>query len=121
MIVQRHDREQLAAILLWQGIVFIDDERVAEALHLVVGHRLEETEGERIGEDAVLLEALAVVAALDVMKAAGIAAVVAGVKPAERIDLDAERVAAAFREDFEDLLLRMVTPNVLADQLNRQR
>src|SRR5262249_49236672 len=52
------------------------------------------------------------------MKAARVAAVVAGVEPAERIDFDAERIAAALGEDLKDLLLGMVTPDVLADHLD---
>ena len=56
MALQRPDGEHLAAILGRQRVSLIDGKRVAETLHLVVGHRLKETERERVGQDAVLLE-----------------------------------------------------------------
>src|SRR5262245_2117312 len=91
---------------------------MTEALHLVVRHRLEKAESERIGKHAVLLEALAIITALNIVEPARVAAVVAGVEPPQRINFDAESVAAAFSEDFECLLFRMVAPDMLANHLN---
>ena len=68
----------------------------------------------------MLVEAFAVGGALHVIKAAGVAAVVAGVDAALSVDLDAERIAAAFGEDLETLLLGMIAPDVLADHLDRR-
>src|SRR6476620_21074 len=98
----------------------MDDERMAEALRLVVGHRFEKAERVWVREDAVLLETLAIVAALHVVKAARIAAVVPREDAAQVIDLDAKRVAAAFGEHFESLLFRMIAPDVLADHRHRR-
>ncbi len=116
--LQRLHGEKLAAILVGQSVRLVDDERVAEALRLVVLHRLEVAEGVGIGERAVLLEALAIIAALDVVEAARIAAVVAGEDAALLVDLDAEGVAAPFGEDLEALLLGMIAPDVLADHVD---
>ncbi len=48
----------------------------------------------------MLAEAFLVIAALDVMEAAGVAAVVAAENPALLVDLDAEGVAASLGKDF---------------------
>src|SRR4051812_25445052 len=102
-------------MLLRQSTAFIDDEGMAEALRLIVAHRLQETECIGISKCAMLLEAFAVIAALHIMEAARIAAVVPGKNAAQAVDLDAERIAAAFRENLETLLIRLISPNMLAD------
>src|SRR5262249_18289035 len=56
--LERLDGEHLAAIGSGKTVGLIDDEGVAEALGLLVLHRLEEAERIRIREDAVLLESL---------------------------------------------------------------
>src|SRR4051794_24062194 len=103
-----------------QPLSLIDDERMAEALGLVVGHCFKKAKRIRVREDAVLLEALAIVTALHVVKATCIAAIVPGEDAAQAINLDAKGVAAAFSEYFESLFFRMITPNVLADHGHRR-
>lgn len=63
----------------------------------------------------MLAETFAIVAALHIVKASRIAAVVAGEDSPLVIDFAAERVAAAFCEDFVDTFLRVITPDDLAE------
>src|SRR2546423_570345 len=114
MAQERHNAEELASIGRRQATGLVDDEGVAEARQLVALHCLEEAKGVRVGEDAMLLETLAIVAALHVVEAARVAAVVPGVDAAPVIDLDAEGVAASLGEDLETTLLGMIAPDVLA-------
>ena len=104
----------LPLIRLGQGVAVVDHERVREPRHVVVRHRLEVAERVRIRQLAVLAEALLQVAALHVVKAAGVAAVVAAEDAALGVDLDAERVAAPFGEDLVLLLLGVIPPDELA-------
>src|SRR5262249_36464269 len=76
-----------------------------------------EAEGVRVGELAMLFKALAVVAALHVMKTAGVAAVVPGKDAAQLVDLDTKGVAAPLAKDFETALFRMIAPDMLADHV----
>ena len=67
----------------------------------------------------MLAEAFLVVAALHVVKAAGVAAVVAGVDAALGVDFHAEGVAAPFGEDFIFLLLGVIPPDELPQRMDR--
>ena len=58
------------------------------------------------------------VTALHVMKTSCVPTVVARINTAVRIEFDAKRIAATLREDFIFPLLRVVTPNQLADRMN---
>src|SRR5439155_8437542 len=100
------------------------NEVMREALALRALHLRKVTEGIGIGELTVLLEAFAQIRPLQVMKATGVAAVVAGENPALVVDLDPERVAAALGEDFVAMGFGMITPDVLAlrrDKIRRAR
>src|SRR5262249_18030357 len=72
-------------------------------------------------ENTVLLEALAIGAALNVMEAACIATIVPGIDPARTVDLDAERIATALGENLEALLLGWIAPAMLADHASDLR
>src|SRR5262245_60405136 len=89
---KRMNAEQPAVVLIGERAAVVDDEGVREPLRGGAGHGFEVAKGERIGEVAVLAEALLKVAALDVMKTAGVAAVVAAVDAALGVELQAERV-----------------------------
>src|SRR5205823_4992852 len=67
----------------------------------------------------VLLETFLLVGALRIIKAARVAAVVSGKSAALRIHLETKRVAAAFGEYFKAFRLGMISPNELAQKMNR--
>ncbi|NCZ90345.1 MAG: hypothetical protein EBY93_05360, partial [Actinobacteria bacterium] len=79
---------------------------------------LEEAEDERIHGRPVLGPTLHVGGALRVVQPAGRAVVGAGEGAAEPVELEAEGVAAAFREDLEDLCSRVVTPDALSEKFD---
>src|SRR5262245_7287341 len=105
--------KQSAVVLFGQRAAVVDDERVCKTLGLLMSHRLEVAKCEWIGQVAVFAEALLVIAALDVMKAAGIGAVVSAVDATLGVDFQSERVAAAFGEDFVLLQLGVIAPDKL--------
>src|SRR5262245_21954161 len=113
MVQHRRDAEELAIVPCRQASALIDDEGVREARRAGVLHVRKVTESIGIGERTVLAEALLVVASLDIMKATRVAAVVPAVDAPLAVDLDAESIAAAFREDLVTPLLRMVAPDEL--------
>ena len=59
------------------------------------------------------------VASLDVMKTTCVATVVTGVDTALGIDLEPKGIAAPLGKDFVAALLRVVSPDQLADRINR--
>ncbi len=83
-------------------------------------HGREIAEGEGVRQRPVLAEALLQIGALDVVKAARVAAVVAGEDAALRVDLQAEGVAAALGEDFVAARLRVIAPDELAHRVDRR-
>lgn len=105
--------EDFADVLFGQGVAFVDDEVVREAGVVAVLHCGEVAERVRVAERAVLAEALLQVGSLHVVEAAGVAAVVAGEDPSVGVDLDAERVAPPFGEDFVAFRFGVVAPDVL--------
>ncbi len=100
--LKRFNPEQLASKPLGQSVLFVDDEVVRESCDSVMLDVFEEAKRVRVRR-SVFAKALAIVAALNVVKAASVSAVVAGKDAAFVVDLTAERVASAFREDFVDV------------------
>ena len=67
----------------------------------------------------MLAEPLAGIAALDIVEAAGVSSVVSGKDPPLGVDLEAEGVASALREDLVASRLGMVAPDELAHGVER--
>ena len=85
-----------------------------------MSHRGEVAVGIRIRQRAVLVESLLVVTPLRVVKAARVAAVMAGEDSAFRVDLAAERVAASFGINLESTRGRVISPDELPHRMHRQ-
>ena len=75
--LERGHAEQAPGILFSQRRGVVDGERMGETRGAVVADRLEEAEGERVRQLAVLFEPLPGEAPLHVVEATGVAAVVA--------------------------------------------
>ena len=122
-IVERIEGEQVALIFRRHGRTFDEGPEVGEARDL--GERAEDRElaegvgrprrAELAGVDALL----EIDAALDVVPAAGIAAVVAGIHPAVAVELEPEGIARALAEDVILARLRVVAPNHAAFEMDR--
>ena len=87
-------------------------------------HVLEEAEDKRIHRGPVLRPTLHVGCALRVVETAGRTVVGAGEGPAVLVEFETEGIAAALREDLEDLRAGMIAPDALTEQrlpLNLQR
>ena len=111
--------EQLAVVAFGQGGSLINLEGVRKALHLRMRHRGKVTEGIGVGQVAVLAEGFSVIATLNIVKASGIPAVVAGIDPSLGINLNPKGIAATLGEDLESMGLGMVTPSKLTHAVNR--
>ena len=116
--LQRFNAEQLAMVSGRQRRFFVNDEGMGETRHAMVGHLRKIAERIGIAERAMLTEPLLEIAPLNVMKTAGVAAVMARVDAALGVDFDAERVAAAFGEDFVNPPPRMVPPYQLPHRMD---
>ena len=119
VVVEDVAAKQFSAPLVGQRVAFVDDELVREAFDGVVGHRLEKPECVRVRKVAVFFESLSVVSALNVMKPASVAAVVAGKNAAFAVDFEAIGIAAALGENLEPPRTRLVSPDELAHPLDR--
>ena len=75
-------------------------------------------EGVGVDEWAVLAPVLGEAAALRIMHAACVTVIGAGEQPALAVEIDAERVPAAFAEHLEFLGARMISPHGLAEKLD---
>src|SRR5262249_20739349 len=85
-----------------------------------VGHVVEVAQRVGVGERAVLAPSLDVVAALDVVQAAVLAPVGAGVDAAGAVEGEAGGVAAALGGQLEDVPLGVVAPDGLAEEVGRR-
>ena len=75
-------------------------------------------EGVGVDEWAVLAPVFGESAALRIMHTARVAVIGAGEQPALAVEIDAERVPAAFAEHLEFLGARMISPHGLAEKLD---
>src|SRR5262249_43242980 len=118
-ILQGVDANDLAAQRRHQ-VVVVDDELMHESIGVaLVRHVFKVAQRVRIRERAVLAPALDVIAALDVVQAAILAPVRAGVDAADVVDGDAEGVAATLGEQLEDVILRVIAPDRLTEKVDR--
>ena len=83
-------------------------------------HVFEEAERIRIRQGPVLLEPLAIIAPLHVMETARVAPVVSRENASVVVDLDAECIPAPFGENFVAPGGGMITPDQLAERVNRR-
>ena len=122
-VMQRIEGEEVTLILRGQRRAFDESAEVGETRDL--RQRTEDGQlPERIGrarrtELAGIDALLEVDAALDVVPAAGGAAVVAGIHAAVAVELEAEGIARAFAEDVVFPGLRMVAPDHAAFEMDR--
>src|SRR4029450_310056 len=106
--------DDLAIEILPQQPAAIDDEGMREPVSFAgVRHVFEVSIGVRVGQRPMLAPPLDVVAALDVVQAAIRPPIRPRIQPPLIVELDAERIAATFGEDFEAVLLRLIAPNAL--------
>src|SRR6185503_12454331 len=76
------------------------------------------TIGMRIGQGPMFSPALHVITALDVVKAALIAPIGAGVKPPFAVEFHTKRISASFGEQFKLARRWMIAPDGLAEKTN---
>ena len=107
------------AFVSGEGTAFVDDRRLRESRFIsFVCHMLVVAEGVGVDEWAVLAPVLGEAAALRIMHAACVTVIGAGEQPALAVEIDAERVPAAFAEHLEFLRARMISPHGLAEKLD---
>ena len=100
LTLQRLNAEESSSIFVGQNVLFVDDEVMRESWNAVMLHVGVVAESVRVRKRTMLTEPFSRIPTLFVVKTSSIAAVVAGEDFALLADLDAECVAAAFREDF---------------------
>ena len=124
-VVQRIEREELAAVLRGQRRAVGECAEVGEPHH---GrrrfHHRQFAERVRVARrpEFARVDALhEVEAALDIMPAARLPAVVAGVEPALGVELETEGVAAALGENLVGARVRVITPHHAALEVHAGR
>ena len=121
-VVERIEGEQMALVFRGHRRAFDEGAEVREARDLRTrAEDRELTEGIRTARRAELARVdalLEVDAALDVMPAAGVAAVVAGIHTPVAVELQTEGIARAFAEDVVFTRLRMVAPDHAAFEVD---
>src|SRR5262249_39431137 len=106
-------------IFLGQRSTLVNDECMGEAgLVAGVDHVIEESVGVRIGERTMLAPALHIITTLDIVQTALFTPVRSRICAAFGIELDAERIAAAFCKKLELMRGWMITPNRLTQEMD---